>query len=213
VSGLPARPQDGGHRYPGLNAMGRADTWDDATRQVVQSRLQPHPRSRFFTQAQAACAQALFDQLLDQRAEPRVPVVELVDARLADDQTDGWHYDTLPPDREAWRGSLGALDDDARQRHGGEFAACSWGDQAAILNGIHRSQWWRGFPAQRLWSLWTRYACTAFYSHPWAWDEIGFGGPAYPRGYKNLGLNRLEGFEVADANPFDNPISPSRNAP
>ena len=27
----------------------------------------------------------------------------------------------------------------------------------------------------------------AFYSHPWAWNEIGFGGPAYPRGYARLG--------------------------
>ena len=27
---------------------------------------------------------------------------------------------------------------------------------------------------------------TAYYSHPWAWDEIGFGGPAYPRGYMRL---------------------------
>ncbi len=27
----------------------------------------------------------------------------------------------------------------------------------------------------------------AFYSHPWAWNEIGFGGPAYPQGYMRLG--------------------------
>jgi len=25
-----------------------------------------------------------------------------------------------------------------------------------------------------------------YYAHPWAWDEIGFGGPAYPRGYMRL---------------------------
>jgi len=27
----------------------------------------------------------------------------------------------------------------------------------------------------------------AFYSHPWAWNEIGYGGPAYPQGYMRLG--------------------------
>ena len=27
---------------------------------------------------------------------------------------------------------------------------------------------------------------TVYYAHPWAWDEIGFGGPAYPRGYMRL---------------------------
>jgi len=31
-----------------------------------------------------------------------------------------------------------------------------------------------------------RAVLAAFYSHPWAWNEIGFGGPAYPRGYMRL---------------------------
>ena len=31
-----------------------------------------------------------------------------------------------------------------------------------------------------------RSVLAAFYSHPWAWNEIGFGGPAYPRGYMRL---------------------------
>jgi hypothetical protein len=30
---------------------------------------------------------------------------------------------------------------------------------------------------------------------------MGFDGPAYPRGYKNLGVDRLEGFEVRDHRP------------
>jgi hypothetical protein len=57
---------------------------------------------------------------------------------------------------------------------------------------------WHGYRAERVWGLWTRYACTAYYSHPSAWNEIGFGGPAYPRGYLNLGVDRREKWEVAD---------------
>ena len=30
-----------------------------------------------------------------------------------------------------------------------------------------------------------------FYAHPWAWNEIGFGGPAYPRGYARFGSPHL----------------------
>jgi len=29
-------------------------------------------------------------------------------------------------------------------------------------------------------------AVDAYYAHPYAWDEVGFGGPAYPRGYFRL---------------------------
>jgi hypothetical protein len=32
-----------------------------------------------------------------------------------------------------------------------------------------------------------RAVLSAFYAHPWAWNEIGFGGPAYPRGFMRLG--------------------------
>ena len=40
---------------------------------------------------------------------------------------------------------------------------------------------------------------------PAAWDEIGFPGPAYPRGYKNAGVGKREPFEVADASPAADP--------
>ena len=65
---------------------------------------------------------------------------------------------------------------------------------------------WHGLPAAHVWSLWTRYACTAFYAHPFAWSEIGFPGPAYPRGYKNAGVGKLEPFEVRDARPAEDPV-------
>ncbi len=55
-----------------------------------------------------------------------------------------------------------------------------------------------GLPPNHVWSLWTRYANTAFYSHPWVWNEIGFGGPAYPRGYLNPGINAREKWETTD---------------
>ena len=62
---------------------------------------------------------------------------------------------------------------------------------------------WHGWQAVRVWSLWIRYACTAFYSHPWAWNEIGFPGPAYPRGYLNPGVDSRERWEVADQHSTD----------
>ena len=57
---------------------------------------------------------------------------------------------------------------------------------------------------QRAWSVCMRMILAAFYSHPWAWNEIGFGGPAYPRGYMRLGpLSTLEPFEKAGATAED----------
>ena len=207
MTGLPLGEDDGGGRYPGFSTLAQAKHWDGATAAVVQSRLGLPPDVRFFTPAEEAAARALFDQLLDQHAEPRVPVVNMVDARLAEEQTDGWHYGNMPRDGEAWHVSLAALDREANSRAGCIFARLDAGQQAGLLQDICDldQELWQGLPADRVWSLWTRYACTAFYSHPLAWDEIGFGGPAYPRGYKNLGVDRLEPFEVRDVRPGADP--------
>ncbi|MGH6677602.1 MAG: gluconate 2-dehydrogenase subunit 3 family protein, partial [Bradyrhizobium sp.] len=39
------------------------------------------------------------------------------------------------------------------------------------------------------------------YAHPAAWSEIGFGGPASPRGYVRLGANRRDEWEAAEHAP------------
>ncbi len=212
MSALPLEPENGGGRFPGFDTMAQARHWDFATQAVVGSRLGLLPGVRFFTPKEEAAATALFDQLLYQRAEPRLPIVQLVDARLAEKQTDGWHYAVMPRDDEAWRESLAGLDADATAECGGDFADADWDQQASILRSIqHRGKkLWRGLPAAYVWSLWMRYACTAFYSHPSAWDEIGFAGPAFPRGYKNMGIDKREPFEVRDIRANDDPIAGRR---
>ena len=54
---------------------------------------------------------------------------------------------------------------------------------------------WAGLNVARAWSVVMRGALGAFYSHPWAWNEIGFGGPAYPRGYIRMGVGDHRGRE------------------
>jgi len=188
-------------RFPGFDVLDEVDRWDAATTGVVLERLTPSPELSYFTGVEQATAEALCDQLLAQHDEPRVPVAALIDVRLARGETDGWHYADMPEDGEAWRQTLAFLDDDATQRYGTIFGELTGEQQAGIVRAIQnlKTQAWHGLSANHVWSLWTRYACTAFYSHPWAWNEMGFPGPAYPRGYKNMGLDRREPFEVADA--------------
>lgn len=205
-------PGGQGDRFPGFDVLGEVGTWDAVTAGVVLSRLAPPPPLRFFDPGEEAVGRALVDQLLGQRDEPRVPVLEVIDARLAEAQTDGWHYADMPEDGQAWRDSLHALDRDATGRFGSGFPELGWARQADLVDAVQRAGEadWHGMPAARVWSLWTRYAASAFYAHPWAWNEIGFGGPAYPRGYKNLGLDRREPWEVPDAHPDRDPLGATR---
>ena len=50
----------------------------------------------------------------------------------------------------------------------------------------------------RFWMLLLQDVLDAYYAHPYAWDEIGFGGPAYPRGYMRLEGGKPEPREVEE---------------
>ena len=90
-------PQGRG-RFPGFDVIDSVDEWDEVTAGAVLGRL-VHPSDlAFFTPREVSVAAPLLDLLLAQDDEPRVPVLELVDARLAVGETDGWHYDELPED-------------------------------------------------------------------------------------------------------------------
>jgi len=201
-------PGGQGDRFPGFDVLREVGTWDLVTAGVVLDRLNPPPPLRFFTLTEEAVGRVLVDQLLDQRGEPRIPVLEMIDARLSEARTDGWHYADLPEDGQAWRDSLAALDADAAAQFDRTFPELDWAQQAELVGAVQQlgKGRWHGMPAAHVWSLWTRYAASAFYAHPWAWNEIGFGGPAYPRGYRNLGLDRREPWEVPDAHPHRDPL-------
>jgi hypothetical protein len=198
-------------RFPGLDILGQARHWDQATAAVVLARTGRPSGPWFFTEQETCCARALLNLLTgqdEQDGELAVPVLEMIDSRLAAGETDGWRYEDMPEDGQAWRDTLAYLDADAAGRCGTSFADAPEASQVALVQAVldRKSARWHGLPAAHVWSLWTRYACTAFYAHPFAWAEIGFPGPAYPRGYKNAGVGKLEPFEVPDRHPAEDPL-------
>ena len=194
-------------RFPGFDVLAQADHWDEATRKVVLARLEPRGPLRFFTEEEALTLGPVFDALLDQDAEPKVPVLAMVDERLAERQLAGWHYAELPQDPEAFREIARGIEQTSRAYHDRPFRELEPNEVQHVLEAIRtgsaKGEVWERLPGPRCWNLLTRYACEAFYAHPWAWNEIGFGGPAYPRGYARLGLDMQEWWEVRDVREID----------
>jgi Gluconate 2-dehydrogenase subunit 3 len=195
-------------RYPDYDVLENAEHWDPVTRREILARVKEVPPVRFFTAQEARCLRPFLDVLLAQDSEPRVPVFEMVDAKLHDGKLDGFQYDDMPDDRDVWRlvargldeaadGDFAALDSQGRHDVVGRFA------DAELSGGA-----WDELNVSRAWSVVTRGALSEFYSHPWAWNEIGFGGPAYPRGYMRLqagprGREPYEAREAFDADPVE----------
>ena len=69
------------------------------------------------------------------------------------------------------------------------------------LQDRQRGEHWHGYPAKHMWSLWTPTPAPP-YSHPWSWNEIGFGGPA-SLAISTSGVDAREKWEKADHLPFE----------
>jgi hypothetical protein len=209
-------------RYPDFDVLEQAGHWDAATRETVLARVAGPPPIRFFTEREAATLGALCDVLTAQDAEPRIPVINFVDEKYARGELDGYQYDDMPDDREAWRLVARGLDEQAVQRSGESSFAAATADVAQAIvsdfaNGELSGDSWERLDVKRAFSLVMRVTLSCFYSHPWAWNEIGFGGPAYPRGYSRFGSPQLqnaerESWEGREA--FDrDPVSQRREHP
>jgi len=194
-------------RYPDHDVLAQTQHWDAATRSVVLDRVGNVPPIRFFDAAEERALRAFCDVVLAQDAEPRIPVLAMVDRRLCDGELDGFRYADMPPDPETWRQVARGLDDSARERGADDFAAADVELQRELVGAFQRGELeWGELPVKRAFSVVMRMVLAAFYSHPWAWNEIGFGGPAYPRGYARMGLGQREWWEGAAAFSTD-PVS------
>ncbi len=186
-------------RYPDYNVLDEAGHWDEVTRRVVLARIEDVPEIRFFTRAEAATLGAFCDVVMAQEREPKVPVLNMVDAKLFAGELDGFRFAGMPDDRETWRRSAAGLDAAARQHGAPDFAGASTEIQERVVGAFHkgelRGEVWDELAPKRAWSVLMRAVLSAFYSHPWAWNEIGFGGPAYPRGYFALNHGAPEPWE------------------
>jgi hypothetical protein len=183
-------------RYPDYDVLANAGNWDGTTREAILDRVENPPPVRFFSADEARDLAAFLDVVLAQDAEPRIPVLAMVDAKLHDGKLDGFRYAHMPDDRETWRQVAAALEGFAELGKRERYDTVA-GFADGKLEGLE-------IDVSSAWSVVMRGALSTFYSHPWSWNEIGFGGPAYPRGYMRLQPGpagrepheRLEAFDV-----------------
>ncbi len=197
--------------YPEYDVLDKWDTpsWDDYTREIVALRLDQVPPRRFLEPEEYLTLEAACHRLLPQpdREHP-VPIAPWIDEKLHADRKDGYRFEGMPPLRDAWKLGLRGIDDEARARFGDAFRALDAGRQDEVLSCIQqgetRSAVWDELPAKKFFSDHLLTECVAiYYAHPAAWSEIGFGGPASPRGYARRRGNLRDGWEAPLSKRWD----------
>jgi len=195
--------------YPRYDVLAKRNTpsWNEQTRDVIDRRLAiARDEHRFFGDEDWSTVCAICDRIVPQPADRTnpVPVAALLDHKMHRDDQDGYRDASLPRMQDAWLCGLAALDAEAGERHGARFSELAPAEQDALLRAAERGELrhaaWRGMPPEiffhrRIISD----VVSAYYAHPTAWNEIGWGGPASPRGYVRMDFNRRDPWEAAEA--------------
>ena len=181
-------------RYPRYNALDKwsSPDWDDQTREAVRGRLEEVPEIRFFTAAEARTLAAVAERIVpqpDRDEAEKIPIVPWIDKKLYEDERDGYRYEELPPQREAWRNGLAGINETAQALFGGKmFVDLDPLSQDVVLTHVARGDapgaTWKQLSAARFFkSVLSITIVKIYYAHPAAWNEIGYNGPSSPRGH------------------------------
>ncbi|MCW2276658.1 gluconate 2-dehydrogenase subunit 3 family protein [Heliophilum fasciatum] len=174
--------------YPGYDVMAEQAHWDERTRRIVADRLVKPSEPRFFTSTEFTCIQVLIGALVGDADEGRLlRVAGQLDEHLAKRRGQGYHPTHLPDEEVLWRYGLGELERTAVAEYGRSFVALTPLERDNLLLQVQQGTvTWATVPAKDFFQHALLSAVDFFFSQPDIWSEIGFGGPAYPRGYYRL---------------------------
>lgn len=192
--------------YPGYDVLSkwRSPSFNERTRDVIRKRLDEVPARVFFASDEWLLMDALAARLIPQPdRDPPIPITPWVDQALAENRGDGFRYDGMPPMQQSWRVGLAGIAAEAQRRHAMRFTALAPDVQDALLADIQQGEvdptLWGDVPAARFFvQVLLKTVAGIYYAHPAAWSEIGFGGPASPRGYVRMGPDRRDPWEAIE---------------
>ena len=180
----------------GVRALLNTSFVAEPTRRALQAKLDRRPAEpRFFDQHAFATLQAVCDRLIPQ--SPRaIDIAGGLDERLADNKRDGWRYDCMPPDQEAYRRGLAGVDDTAEALFGRPFVELSGAHQETVIQQIADGQppgsAWADLSAGYWFEELLVETTEIYFAHPLAQQAMGYLGMADAQGWEAIGLNEKE---------------------
>ncbi|SNR51843.1 gluconate 2-dehydrogenase subunit 3 family protein [Hymenobacter mucosus] len=181
-----------------VRALLQTDLVTEATKAALLPRLQTTPYTPQLFDASTyellrAVAACIYPQ--PEREYP-IELAPVIDKRLAEGDSDGWRYDVMPPDREAYRVGLGGINQAAEAMYQQPFVVLARDQQnlvmEAVAAGTAAGTNWQRLPIDRFFEELLAELTEAYYSHPLAQEEIGYVGMADVPGWSHLEPNQLE---------------------
>ena len=201
-----AKQPDVASPYEGYDVLAKWKTpsFDDVTRDALTRRLNETPPRRFLSPKELSLLEALVECVAPPLPGLSPSVIALwIDDRLYRNLGEGFRGEEAPPWPEIWRCGLAAIDGEARRLFSAPLVELDGGQRDATLRAIQAGnvnpELWRGVDAAGFFAdTVLKTVAGLAYVHPSAWNDIGFGGPASPRGYVRLGFDARDPWEAKE---------------
>lgn len=187
-----------------VTAKRDSPSWDAKTRQVIDERMALDLPEAVLTEVQLSTLRLVVERVCP-NPEGRGPTTTLamIVHKIAADERDGNRHHRLPPTAECWRRGLDAIEDEAKARFASPFGTLEPQQADDVLRAVEsgnvQAGSWKRLPARLFWQWRVIPDCVAaHWAQPALWSAMGFGGPASPRGYVRLDLNRRDPWESVE---------------
>lgn len=132
-------------------------------------------------------------------------VINYIDQKLNSNIGESQRKPEAPPEKILVREGLKALDKLAKQKYNLDFLSINVKQQFEILAALQLGKAdqiseWSQISQKALFKKLAGLIITVYYSHPTIWSEIGYGDPAYPRGYVRVEFGLADPWEAKTEN-------------
>ncbi len=188
--------------YPSFDIMDQQEHWDDHTQGIVVSRLIREFKYQYLTIVEAEMLRAICSILVDDDDPAIIQYVLChIDQVLGQPIGEGERKSGVPRAKDLIREGLHALNVYAQTSFSAPFISLDTDKQKQMLQVISEGRAlplenWNGSPQKELFTKMLNLTVESYYSHPTVWSEIGYGGPAYPRGYVRTQMGQLDPWEA-----------------
>jgi hypothetical protein len=188
--------------YPGYDVMADIKEWDEYTRELVLKRLGPFPEKQFLEEDEEKKLRLIIEHLVyDNRDHIFDWIIYYIDQRLYSEIGEYQRKPNTPPEKILIREGLKALDRLSETLYQKSFEEAGTKEQFEMLASLQLGKAaeipeWATIPQKSLFNKLLNMIISTYYSHPTIWSEIGYGGPAYPRGYYRIELGWTDPWEA-----------------
>lgn len=191
-----------GTHYPKYHVMEQQEHWDEHTRGIVQDRMQYTYTPSFLSQNEVETLKRICSHLVnDKNTEIIDYIIRHIDETLSSSLGEGERQEQVPEASILIRNGLEYLDTVAKEYNYMKLIESDDKAQLSILEELSkgncpRQENWDNKQQKALFKKLLSLSVDAYYSHPAVWTHIGYGGPAYPRGYVRADIGLLDPWEA-----------------